>query len=155
MAYQGAARALLLCIAGTTLFTQAWGASLDTEKLRLLSCVVPAPSTATADQRAAMRWLYAAGNTTDGMSFNVAGPLKLGKTCLRNLKVNLGAAWKAEGEVCNPIEEFSSALGEAGIVLTGDAASGFQSRDKSYQYELKALTPGAGAFSCSASKPAG
>lgn len=142
---------LLLWLAAAALCTQAGAASLDTEKLRLLSCVVPTPSKATPDQRAAMRWLYSAGNTTDGMSFNVAGPVRLGKACLRHVKVSLGASWQVEGEVCNALDEFSAALGDAGVKLAEDGAGSLQAREKDFQYDLSAQGPG-GAFHCTSTK---
>lgn len=100
---------LLLCalaLAGT-----AGAASVDEDKFRLLSCVTDKVTPK------ALEWFNQVAQTQAEDGKALAGPLKLGKACLKNVSVNAGfGALVVQGEICNgSLDEFTGALAGVGI----------------------------------------
>ena len=100
----------------------AGAASLDEEKLRLLSCD---PGTSDAQRQRATQWLMQSAQALPrDAGQRLAGPVQLGKACLAN--VTVAAAFGAivvQGEICNDsLDEFTDALGAVGIRLDPDVA---------------------------------
>jgi len=113
----------------------AHAASLDEEKLRMLSCEKGAASAKVA------AWLaqFNAGGQDDGLS--IPGPLMLGKACLRHVSVTGSFGVQVvQGEICNArLDEFTDALAAAGTRLGKQIARkapgfvlGMEEGDRSY-----------------------
>lgn len=117
-------RTLLTGVATTMCSTAIAAASLDTEKLRLLSCDPPQAastfSAPTAEQEKATAWLNALAVVLpqDG-GLLVAGPVKLGKACMKNITISGGfGVMMIQGEICNArLDDFTDTLAAAGTVL--------------------------------------
>ena len=91
------------------------------ERLRLLSC--DAAGTSPAAQARASAWLKQFEAPGNDNGFRIAGPLLLGKACLRNVTVTAAFGVQiVEGEICNGrLEEFTTALAAVGITLDKEA----------------------------------
>ena len=98
-------------------------ATLDQEKLRLLSCDT---SAAGAGRQRAVQWLNQSAQALPGdAGQRLAGPIRLGKACLA--KVTIGGSFGVmmiQGEICNAsLDEFTDALAAAGIRLGKDVGA--------------------------------
>jgi hypothetical protein len=95
--------------------------SLDEAKLRVLSCDVSAPSSPESGK--AVDWLNrSARKTPREGGQRLAGPIELGKACLKNVTLSAGpGAVVIQGEICNArLEDFTDALAAAGTRLRKD-----------------------------------
>lgn len=98
-------------------------ATLDQEKLRLLSCDT---SAAGPGRQRAVQWLNQSAQALPGdAGQRLAGPIRLGKACLA--KVTVGGSFGVmtiQGEICNAsLDEFTDALAAAGIRLGRDVGA--------------------------------
>ncbi|MEW6023802.1 MAG: hypothetical protein AB1807_16850 [Pseudomonadota bacterium] len=97
-------------------------ASPDQDKLRLLSCAMP--NAAPTAHKETVDWFnQTAEPLARDEGHRIAGPVTLGKACLRNVTVagGFGVAMM-QGDICNErLEDFSAALASAGIALGKDA----------------------------------
>lgn len=110
---------LLACmLAGTCAMAVA---SPDEDRLRLLSCDMP--NAAPAAHKGAVDWFnQTAEPLARDQGHRIAGPVTLGKACLKNVTVagGFGVAM-IQGDICNArLEDFSAALADAGIALDKD-----------------------------------
>jgi len=116
-------RSLLVCLLAGPCSIAA--ASPDDAKLRFLSCDMPNP--APKAYKEAVDWFNATAEPlARDQSQRIAGPVTLGKACLRNVTVagGFGVAM-IEGDICNErLEDFSAALAGAGIALDKDPDAG-------------------------------
>lgn len=99
-------------------------ASLDEEKLRVLSCDMTEP--VRPERHKAVAWLnQSAEKLPRDAGQRLAGPIQLGKACLRNVTVTAGpGALMIQGEICSAsLDDFTDALAAAGIRLGKDVAA--------------------------------
>ena len=93
-------------------------ASPDEDKLRLLSCEMP--SAVPAAHKEAVDWFnHTAETLARDEGQRIAGPVMLGKACLRNVTVagGFGVAM-IQGDICNErLDDFTAALAGVGIAL--------------------------------------
>lgn len=96
-------------------------ASLDEEKLRLLSCEGAGAS--QADRGKASDWLNKTAQVLPkDQGLRLDGPVTLGRACLTNLRI-MGSfgVMVIQGEICNTrLDDFTDALASAGIRLGKD-----------------------------------
>lgn len=116
------ARPLLACVlaAGCGVAT----ATPDDDKLRLLSC--DTPNAERAARKAALDWFNVTAETlARDAGQRIAGPVTLGKACLRNVTVAGGfGAMMVHGDICNTrLEDFTEALAAAGTTLDEASAT--------------------------------
>jgi hypothetical protein len=94
---------------------------LDEAKLRVLSCDLSAPRSLESGK--AVDWLNrSAQKTAREGGQRLAGPIELGKACLKNVTLSAGpGAVMIQGEICNArLEDFTDALAAAGTRLRKD-----------------------------------
>lgn len=116
--HEGLCRAVLACVLGTACaIAGAAEVPLDTEKLRLLACDMPAMSPAG---KAATEWFNGAAQALpDDGGLRLAGPVELGKACMKNVTMSgsFGVVF-VQGEICNArLDDFIGALAGAGVRL--------------------------------------
>jgi len=116
-------RSLLACLLAGPCSIAA--ASPDDARLRFLSCDMPNP--APEAYKEVIDWFNATAEPlARDQGQRIAGPVTLGKACLRNVTVagGFGVAM-IEGDICNErLEDFSAALAGAGIPVDKDPDAG-------------------------------
>ena len=109
---------VLVAYIGGSAHQLASAGSLDDAKLALLSCL-PEAGAASGAQEAA-NWLTRSADVLpNDAGLHLAGPLTLGKACLKNVTVTGSfGVMMAQGEICNErLRDFTDALSRIGIVV--------------------------------------
>ena len=117
--HEGLYRAVLAClIGGACGIAGAAGVPLETDKLRLLACDMPAMS--PAGGKAAVEWFNGSAQALPGdRGQRLAGPVKLGEACMKNVTLSgsFGVVF-VQGEICNDrLDDFTATLAGAGVRL--------------------------------------
>ncbi|KQQ96975.1 hypothetical protein ASF77_03115 [Massilia sp. Leaf139] len=109
---------MLAAALGTCMMAGAAEAPPDTDKLRLLACDMPAMS--PAGGKAATEWFNVAAQALPGDGgLRLAGPVELGKACMKNVTMSGGfGVVFVQGEICNTrLDDFTDTLAGAGVRL--------------------------------------